>query len=152
MDPLEAYQPPRSEIPQSAPTASSGKLYSPGQVAAAAFLGAPIGAVILMAANYRLLGRARSRRIALIAGIGGTAALLLVSFFLPEKFPNSALPIAYTIALRTIADRLQGPAYAAHLAAGGARQSHWRVVGIALACLSGLLVLMIAVVLAMGTE
>jgi hypothetical protein len=152
MDPLEHYQPPRSDVsPGEGPPLANPKLYSIRQIAAATFVGTPLAGAILMGANYRALGQHTHRRNTLIAGVVATAVVFALAFMLPERFPNFVLPLAYVLGIQAAATQLQGAAIAAHLAKGGERASNWHVVGIAVACLAALVAVAVgaAVVIAL---
>lgn len=123
------------------------KLYSPGQVAGATFFGGPIAGAWLMATNFQNLGAPSARRTALVWGWLGTIALCVLVFFLPERFPNAAIPISCTLGLYQFAKKLQGEAFGNHVAAGGRHYSGWRVVGIGLVCLVAQLAILTLVLL-----
>jgi len=116
-------------------SSATGTLFSPTQIAVAAFLGAPIAACWFLSRNYRALDQGRSAAQSLLWGVLGTAALLGISFFLPDNFPSQALPLGYTFGLYYVAKQLQGETVAEHIATGGRLGSWWNVVGISLICL-----------------
>ena len=130
-DSSDVYKPPRADLTEPGSTAAA-KLYAPGQVALAAFLGTPMAGCWLLAQNFKVLGKPGSHQRALIGGVLGTLALIGVALLLPARVPNSVLPIAYTFGLRELAKSLQGAAFAAHIAAGRQKQSSWRAAGIGL--------------------
>jgi hypothetical protein len=113
-------------------SSATGALFSPKQIATAAFLGAPIAACWFLSRNYRALDQGRSAVQSLLWGVLGTAALLGISFFLPDNFPNQALPLGYTFGLYQFAKRMQGETVAEHVATGGRLGSWWKVVGVSL--------------------
>jgi hypothetical protein len=84
------------------------------------------------ARNYRQLGQPKTARHYLIWGGIGTAALLAICFFLPDRFPNSVIPAIYTVGLLQAAKRMHGMTVARHISAGGRLGSWWSVVGISL--------------------
>ena len=133
------YKPPAAEV-RDMPSAID-RLYSPGQIAGAAFLGSPIAGCWLLASNFGELGRLDDQRKSIVGGLVATVALVAAAFLLPDNFPNSVLPVAYTVVLHQLATKLQGASFRAHLEAGGRKHSHWRVVGIGL----GFLVLVLLV-------
>lgn len=133
------YQPPDSESLPST-SAPESYLYSPRQIAAAAFLGGPIAGCWLLGSNCEGLHQPTARRRSLIWGLVSTLALLIIAFLLPKSFPHSILPAAYTLAIHNIAKTTQEAAFTAHRAAGGPRYSSWRVVGIGLAFLAAIVV------------
>jgi len=121
------------------------KLYSPGHVAWATFLGAPIAGCLLLAMNYWRLGESNSGRLAIVWGLIATTCLLAISCFLPENFPSAILPAAYTFGMLSIAKSLQGDIVARHVNSGGSTASAWRATGVGLLCLCGVLALVFAV-------
>jgi hypothetical protein len=149
MDPAELYKPPRSDL-NAPPSAASGlalegKLYSIRQITAGTFLGGPLAGTMLMAANFREMGRVSTARNTLVGGVAASILVSLLAVILVDRFPSSALPVAYVLSLRAFANSVQGPQLAGHFSAGGGRQSNWRVLGIALACMAGLLVAVVVV-------
>jgi hypothetical protein len=123
------------------------RLYSPRQIGAAAFIGSPVSAAWLFAQNYAVLGKPGLGRRALFYGLLGTVALFGLASVLPERFPKMALPVAYSFALRELAQRLQGADYKAHLAQGAGCQSNWRVAAVSIAGLAIVLAVACVVVL-----
>jgi hypothetical protein len=121
------------------------KLYSPGHVAWATFLGTPIAGCVLLAMNYWRLGEPKSGRLAVVWGLVATTCLLAIAFVLPENFPSGILPAAYTFGMFGIAKSLQGDIVARHLNSGGSTASAWRATGVGLMCLGGVLALVFAV-------
>ena len=128
------------------------KLYSPGQIALAAFLGSPLAACWFWSRNYMRLGQSSRSTQCLIWGTAGTAALLTICFFLPERFPNQAIPIGYTFGLLRAAKQTHGSIVAEHLSAGGRLGSWWTVVGISLLVLVVVLAILFGVILVLPDE
>jgi hypothetical protein len=127
-------------------------LYSPGQIALASFLGAPIAACWFFAHNYRRLGQPRSAVHCLVWGAVGTVVLFIIAFYLPEHFPSQVIPIGYTVGLLQVAKQTHGVAVADHLSAGGRLGSWWAVVGISLLFLVVILGVIFGVVLLLPDE
>jgi hypothetical protein len=75
-------------------------------------------------------------------GAIGTVALLVISFYLPERFPNYAIPAGYTIGFLQGAKQTHGVAVEQHLASRGRLGSWWAVVGISLLILVPVLVVL----------
>jgi hypothetical protein len=111
------------------------KLYSPNQVAASAFFGGPIAAIYVLWRNFRTVGNDNAARQTVWIGAGLFILLLAVLPFLPESFPNSALPAGYTVAAFTIARTYQMSKEAISASEHHAFQSNWKVAGLALAFL-----------------
>ncbi len=110
-------------------------IYSPGQVAAATFLGSPIAGGWLLALNYKRLGEPRSARAALGLSVLALAALLAIAYVVPER-AMSSLGLIPVVVMYWIAKSLQDAGYQRHLARLGRTGSNWRVLGIALASLA----------------
>lgn len=138
-----------SDNREASPTAARGQLYSPRQVAAAAFLGTPIAGCWLLARNYIVLGKPGLARRSLIWGLLSTIAICALAAVLPAWFPRPALPMAYTISLQELAKQVQGRDISAYLAGGGQRRSNWGVVAVGLAGLGAALLAFVAVGLAL---
>jgi hypothetical protein len=128
------------------------RLYSPGQIALASFLGAPLAACWLWSHNYRRLGEARRATRCLIWGVAGTAILVTIAFFLPEHFPSTVIPIGYTVGLYQVAKQSFGTAITQHLAAGGRPGSWWAVVGVGVAGLCIVLAVIVGISLLLPSE
>jgi hypothetical protein len=136
--------------PYSAPSIESAAtkrltLYSPGQIAWASFLGSPLAGGILMALNYRRFGNSTAATLAFTAGLLGTMLLMVISFFLPDNFPGSIVPAAYTWGLYQSAKQLQGDAYRTAIEQGSAPASGWAATGIGALCLIAILLVLLAV-------
>jgi hypothetical protein len=118
----------------SGPQASvaTGPLYSPTQIAVAAFLGSPFAGAWFIAANYQALESPRMARKTLLTGAIATLLLLGIAFVLPDRFPHYVLPLTYTFACRAYAEAMFSATLKQHLSSGGSEGSWWRVVGIGL--------------------
>ena len=140
------YAPPAADhaiVAQAAPQ----KLYSARHVALAAFIGSPLAGCWLLAANFGQLGNKAGQQKALLGGLVGTIVLLLISFVLPENFPNMALPAAYVYSMFKLAEGTQGEAFRQHLAAGGLPHSGWRAAGIGVAGLVLTVIALLGIIL-----
>ena len=109
------------------------RLYSPGQIVIAAAIGSPIAGGMTMAQNFRALGDQERAKVVLQLSIAATILVLALAFALPEQTPSSLLPAIYAGAFYYFANEYQREAYTAHIEAGGAKQSNWRVAGVTIA-------------------
>jgi hypothetical protein len=110
------------------PIDASTRLFSPAQITVASLIGGPLPACLLIAHNYRKLGEHRLRLWWAFGGvIGEIVVLAVVLIVTPDRLPPYVLPIAYSIAFRETAKRLQGAAIKQHREAGG-RLGSWSVV------------------------
>jgi hypothetical protein len=132
------YAPPKSNVDLTASgsqsTLPASRLYSQKQIALATFLGSPLAGGWFMATNYRELGQEALATQAIWWGIAGAIVMMLISFLLPDNFPNSVLPIACAAGMHALAESKLGGPIKEHRAAGGPLFSWWRVVGIGLLC------------------
>lgn len=130
------YAPPKANVADAAADAAvtpvSGGLYTPGQHFVAAFIGSPIAAAWLAAANYRALGRDQDARGIILWGLVATAVVFALAMVLPDRFPNVVLPLTYCLVVRYLAKIRFGALVDAHRAAHGKIQSWWGVVGVGL--------------------
>jgi hypothetical protein len=60
------------------------KLYSPRHLGIAAFLGAPLGGMIIHAINLHRRGRREAVTNAVLAGVALTVAMIVLGFLLPD--------------------------------------------------------------------
>jgi hypothetical protein len=138
---MNPYEPPASEIGQ---VGSPRGFYSVAQITAAAFVGGPYAACIMIANNYARVGRMDLRTRWLVWGMAGTVVLIAAAFDLPENI-TSALPIGYTIGFFDAAKRLQRTDWAAHSAAGARNQSWWKALGLSLLVFLSMMGIILAV-------
>jgi hypothetical protein len=111
------------------------KIYSPNQIAVAAFVGGPIAAVYMLWSNFRSLGDTPGMRQTLFWGVLLTIALFGIAPFLPDRFPSAALPAAYAVSARSIAAQRQMTKQAIVDSDRYDFQSNWNVVGVSVLCL-----------------
>ena len=147
------YAPPRANVEGAGAIPSqlvpAERLYSLGQITVATFLGSPLAGAWLMATNHKSLGQAEQAGKSMWLAVGGTLLLLVASTFLPERFPNSVLPVACALGFRAYAEATFGKDIKSHQAMGGPRFSWWRAVGIALLCVVALLAVIMGVLVAL---
>jgi hypothetical protein len=105
---------------------SGSKLFSVEQITLATFLGAPIAGCLLLAQNYRALGKGDAAWQSLVAGIVSTILLFIIVFLLPENFLGMGLAVGSCIGMRQVVKQLQGGAIDNHLKGGG-RNGSWAV-------------------------
>jgi hypothetical protein len=124
-------------------------MYSPGQIAWATYLGAPIAGCWLLALNYRRLGDATAANLALISGSIGTVLLLALFFALPAGFPEFVVPATIAFVMYQCVRALQGKTYEDRLANGANKGSGWVTTGIGILCLISILIAIIIPVFAL---
>jgi hypothetical protein len=146
--PQNPYAPPSSAVRDSEPTGAispNAKLYTPAQVRVGSFIGGPIAAAYLLWENFRVLDREPEARAALAWGAAFVVFLMALLPFLPTRFPNSLIPLLYSIAAGSVADKWQLKKQAIADSGRYQIQSNWRVFRMAL-------LFMIAFILLMSLE
>ena len=114
-----------------APSAPPPRLYSPGQIGAAAVLGMFIAGVVLYATNQRRLGERRAANVSLAIGIVVMAGLSALAFLTPDdSVVASRMAHVTGVGLWYYAKSTQQAEYNAAISAGGRRNSNWVVLGI----------------------
>jgi hypothetical protein len=128
-------------------TVGNSRLYTPLQIRAGSFLGGPIASVFFLRENFRVLGKVSEARTTLAWGIVFIVGLLAVLPFLPTRLPNIVIPLAYSIAAGSIAEKWQLQKQA--IVDSGVYQLHssWRVFGLALLFLFAFLIVGVVVYL-----
>jgi hypothetical protein len=111
------------------PQIPSYKLYDSGAVAIASFLGGPLPGTILMAMNYRRMGRPNQALLAGLTGVSTLLAAVLVGNLLPNSVAT-ALGVGLATATWKAAQALQGPDVDRHVNEGGTLGSRWVASGI----------------------
>jgi hypothetical protein len=134
------------------PSPTKSKLFSVGQITLAAFLGSPIAGCLLLARNYRELGKGGTAWQALLAGTASSILVFLLAFCLPENFPNMALPFAYCFGLRQLTKYLQGEAISNHFMTGGRRGSWVITIVIGLGCMAVIFVLLFGLIIVVNPQ
>jgi hypothetical protein len=119
------------------------KVYSPGQVAVGSFIGGPIAAIYVIKKNFDALGNKADAGKTILWGTVFVIFLLVLLPFLPDNFPNVALPVAYTLAAWRVAENHQVSRKALVDDGPYERHSNWNVLGISIGFLILFLVIFI---------
>ena len=121
-------------------------IYSPRQVFGGSFLGGPIAAVYFLHRNFQTLHNGDAARRTLWWGVVFNVGLIALIPFLPERFPNYVLPLAYSWAARGIATSKQMSKETIASSPEFSFYSNWRVVGFGAAFLIGTFALWFSIV------
>jgi hypothetical protein len=111
------------------------KVFSPKQVFFGSFLGGPVTPVYYLRQNFLALNKLEDARLTLLWGVVLNLAILAPLPFLPERFPNYVIPLAYCWLARSIAESRQLNKAAIANSTQFEFASNWRVAGIALVSL-----------------
>lgn len=128
---------PESE-PAPQPPVPSYTLFDASSVTIATLLGAPVAGAILMAVNYRRLGKEVNAAVAFLIGLAVTILAMIGGNLIPAS-GLYAIPIVLLVVMRSIAQNLQGPAVQQHVTSGGKLGSRWIAVGIGVGALTVIL-------------
>jgi hypothetical protein len=130
---------------------ASGPLYSPRQLAIAAFIGSPLAAGWFAAANFKALAQPIKAKQTMYLAVGALVVSTLVSFLLPDVVPNAVLPIAYSAGVYAAAKPFFNETVRLHLASGGKLGSWWRIVGVSLLVSLALVLVLLAVIVVVAS-
>jgi hypothetical protein len=125
------------------------KIYSPTQIAVSSFCGGPFAAVFTLWKNFRSLENASGAMQTLVWGSLFVVVLFVVVPYLPDKFPNVAIPLAYALTARFIAQQHQMTKQAILESDRYAFQSNWNVFGISIGFMIAFLVAFVMWILAL---
>jgi serine/threonine protein kinase len=134
---IEAFQTALG-VPIHEPAPEAYRLFDTASVTLATFLGSPFAGTVLMAHNYRRLGKRGHAIAALAAGLAATVGSGLLTNVLPPAVVF-VLGIVMLVILSVVARQIQGPAVAEHVRQGSRRGSRWAAAGIGLAVLAAYL-------------
>jgi hypothetical protein len=109
--------------------AGSVVLYNSASVAVATFLGAPAAGSLLMAINYRRMGKTGSAITAFGIGVVVTALAVGLGYAVPQGV-TVPLGLGLLFATRVTAEKMQGASIAQHVSLGGKLGSKWVAAGI----------------------
>jgi hypothetical protein len=102
----------------------SYRLFDHGAVALATLFGSPIAGTILMAINYRRLGKPSSAVGAVACGIVGTGLAIALASLLPQGI-SSGMSIVLLLVMMNAAKTFQGSIIEEHKRQGGKLASLW---------------------------
>ena len=111
------------------------KMYSPVQVAVSSLLGGPCAAVFVLWKNFQGLDNSSGATHTIVWGTVLVLLVFLTIPFLPEKFPNSPIPIAYTAVAVSVARKYQLSKKEILESERYEIRSNWNVLGISIAFL-----------------
>jgi hypothetical protein len=111
------------------------KLFDVGNITLASFLGGPLAGSILLGLNYQRLGDQGKAWSSYLCGAAVMAAAAGLGFVIPHgvQYP---IAIGLIVAMRQVAERLQGPAISKHVDAGGKLATKWIGFGVGMAFLT----------------
>jgi hypothetical protein len=112
----------------------TGKIYKEKTIWAGTFLGGPLVAGFLIAANFKTFNQPGNVKKTWIYAAIATVAIFGGVFLIPDnvRIPSQIIPLIYTAITFALVQRYQGQNISAHINAGGQLYGWWRTVAIAL--------------------
>ena len=141
MTDLNPYQSPDADVTTDRPVGTGDRVYKPGHVGLATFLGTPAAGFWLMGTNYAALGEPEKRGNMLWFGIAATVFVFAIAFVLPEDIPSLPINIAVVVGMIALCKSMQGEALDEYVEYDTFWYSGWRAAGIGLLFLGGLIAL-----------
>ena len=129
------------------------KVYKEATIAIAAFMAGPLAGGVLMAENFRSLGKSKAATTAIVLSFLFTV-LIFLSVLVPatENIPTFLYSILYAIVASLVTRRFQKKEIEAHIAQGGLLHSGWRAFGISIICLIVMVAAMFGMLYLMDPE
>ena len=72
------------------------EFFSPKQIYVGTFVGGPLAAAYFLGRNFKIMDKDRLNKLCKIFGVVLTVVLFGITFELPENFPSTLVPIAYS--------------------------------------------------------
>lgn len=132
--------PPHHKTPQT----HVPKLYSSGQVIAAAALGSVLAGGWLLSRNLKNVGKESFAVNTLIVSFGLMVLIALLAMYVPSDFPNSPFGAGVGAVFYFWYRHSFSELYTSHIESGGMKESSWRVVGVAAISLPIAVIILIA--------
>jgi hypothetical protein len=127
------------------------RLFSPMNVGAATFLGTAFAGSILLALNFRRLGRKRAALLSLLAGAAATIVIVVLAVITPDgghvQILFTGINVGLLFGMKRATEAWQGADLAAHQAAGGRVGAGWATAGVVAGCLALVAAVVFAAVL-----
>lgn len=128
------------------------KVYSPTQIAVAAFIGGFVSVIYFLYANFVALDNEDGKSKTLLYGTMFTVALIAILPFLPDNTPSMPFIIAYVVAGRTLSEKYQMTKKDIIESNEFDFHSNWRVFGISLLCMvASVVIVVVPIMLLMMT-
>lgn len=143
------YATPESDVDAKLASASRIRMYSPNQIACAT-LGGPVGLIYFLMANFETLKKEELRKKTLHLGIALIVALLVILPFVPENFPSITFTVFYIVIAYFVAENCQMKKKEIIESEVYDFYSNWRVLGLALLCMLGSIVVIAGPLMLLG--
>jgi len=125
------------------------ELYTISAIGLATFFGTVFAGGLILAINFKRLGKESEARKTLLFSAIALAVVFLIAFQIPEdvNVPNIIFTIIQLVAMIQIAKKLQAADINHHIDNGGWVASNWKAFGISLLVLTGVMAILFLVVM-----
>jgi len=126
------------------------RLYKISGIGVAAFFGGPVAGGLLIAKNYKQMGKLKEARQARWLSVLAMLTVVTLLWFIPEDWnlPNTSVSVPLVFLTVFIAQHLQQNDINMHMNAGGEFISNWKAFGFSLLVLLGVLCLLFTGIIA----
>jgi len=146
----DIYKTPESDLENEKPSVGYDfKLYTIPAIGLATFFGTILAGGVILAINFRNLGKESAARNAIIYSALATLAVFSLAFLIPDdvNVPNVIFTVIQLVAMIQIAKKLQEADIKNHIDNGGLLASNWKAFGISLLILIALMAILFLVVM-----
>ena len=128
------------------------EFFSPRQVYVGTFIGGPIAAAYYLSKNFESMDKTNFANLSIAACLIFTVFLFWFTFQLPEHFPNTLIPIAYSAIAAGIAWQWQVSKEEVEAVESYGFQSNWKVAGVSVGALVVTVVCLFCVLMVLPVE
>ncbi|MBU0913150.1 MAG: hypothetical protein KKF22_11475 [Gammaproteobacteria bacterium] len=115
---------------------SNKEFFTPKQVYLGSFLGGPFAAAYYVSENFRSMGKAELAKLSIVISVVVSIALFVLVYQLPENFPYTIIPIAYSGLAASVTWKLQVTKEEIDAVESYSFRSNWKVFFSSLAALA----------------
>jgi hypothetical protein len=110
------------------------KVYTPGWIMFATYLGGPMAGCYLVSKNFKIFRNEKSAKKILVVGVISSVIIFTGLCFVPkhimDAIPDFLIPLIYMFVIGDYVKKTQSKNIKVHIAQGGQKYSGWKVTGI----------------------
>lgn len=125
------------------------QLFKISGIGLATFFATTLAGGILIAMNFKRLGKEAKAKNAIIYSIIATIAIFFIAFIIPEdmNIPNTVFTVVQVVVMVQLAKQLQQSDIREHVSNGGELASNWKAFGISILVLLAIIAALIPVIM-----